>query len=494
MRIAIIGAGVGGLATAARLSARGDSVTVYESNSYFGGKLSEFWQGKYRFDAGPSLFTMPHYVASVFEAAGEDITQHFDYQRLDTLCHYFWDDQTSLRAFADKTKFADEVEAQLGVSAENILQTLAESERKYHLSGTIFLENSLQKISTWLNQKVWKAVRSSHTLDIFSTMNATNERLLRHPKLVQLFNRYATYNGSNPYRASGILNIIPHFEYGFGAFIPRRGMFDISRSLFELAKRKGAIFHFNQKIDEIVVENSTVTGIVSEGKIVDYDLVVSNMDVFYTYKKLLPHEPHPETTLSQAKSTSALIFYWGIKAEFAQLDLHNIFFSNDYRHEFDCLERGEVSDDPTVYVNITKKYCPADAPDGCENWFVMVNVPHNSGQNWDEMTTKIRSKVIQKLSKILKIDLEPLIENESTLDPRSIENRTSSHLGALYGTSSNNRMAAFLRHSNRSKTVKNLYFCGGSVHPGGGIPLCLLSAKIVSELIEENISQRKASF
>ena len=486
MKIAIIGAGIGGLATAARLSSQGHEVTVYESNSYIGGKLSEFWQGKYRFDAGPSLFTMPSYVESVFEAAGKQISQYFEYQKLDTLCHYFWDDGTTLRAHADKIKFGEEVEQQLGVPAERVLNALRESERKYEVSGMIFLEHSLQKLSTWFNKKVAQALTKTHTLDIFSTMNDTNERLLGHPKLVQLFNRYATYNGSNPYKASGILNIIPHFEYGFGAFIPLKGMFDITKSIFNLAENGNTKFYFNTKVEEIIVREGKATGLKIGDNIIECDIVVSNMDVFYTYKKLLPRETHPDKTLSQQKSTSAMIFYWGISTQFPSLDLHNIFFSNDYRHEFDCLEQGSVSDDPTVYVNITKKYCPNDAPDGCENWFVMVNVPHNSGQDWDEMTKNIRKNILKKLNFILKCDLNDFIENESMLDPRSIQSRTSSHLGALYGTSSNNRMAAFLRHSNQSAHLKNLYFCGGSVHPGGGIPLCLLSAKITSALIEEN--------
>jgi phytoene dehydrogenase-like protein len=200
---------------------------------------------------------------------------------------------------------------------------------------------------------------------------------------------------------------------------------------------------------------------------------------------LLPGEPAPERALRQEKSTSALIFYWGIRRQFPELDLHNIFFSEDYRHEFDCLAAGNISDDPTIYINITSKYTPADAPAGCENWFTMVNVPYNSGQDWDALIVETRRNVLAKLSRILGTPIEPLIACESLLDPRSIESKTSSHLGALYGTSSNNRMAAFLRHPNFSNRIRGLYFCGGSVHPGGGIPLALLSAKIVNDLIKE---------
>jgi len=179
-----------------------------------------------------------------------------------------------------------------------------------------------------------------------------------------------------------------------------------------------------------------------------------------------------------------LIFYWGIKQSFPQLDLHNIFFSENYKEEFDTLfQKKNVSNDPTVYINITSKKLSSDAPENSENWFVMINVPSNSGQNWDDIRTTARQNILSKLSRILKTDIESLIEEEEYLDPIRIEAKTSSHAGALYGASSNDRMAAFFRHPNFSK-VKGLYFAGGSVHPGGGIPLCLLSAKIVGELVE----------
>lgn len=468
------------------------TVEVFEANDYPGGKLSAFDLEGYRFDAGPSLFTMPQYVDRLFEVAGEVPTDHFRYQRLDVVCNYFWEDGARLSAWAEPKRFAAEVEQQLGVPSQRLDRALQDSARKYRLTGQIFLEHSLHKASTWLRPSVAKAMLQIPTLDIFSTMHDVNQKHLQHPKLVQLFNRFATYNGSNPYRASGILNIIPHFEHHFGAYIPEGGMYAITESLYQLAMRKGVQFHFSQKVSEIIVEQGQAKALrTADGQVHHADLTVSNMDVFYTYKKLLPKEKHPKKTLAQQKSTSALIFYWGIEKSFPELDLHNIFFSEDYRNEFALLEAGKVSDDPTVYVNITSKYCSEDAPAGHENWFVMVNVPYNSGQDWDSIITRTRQNVLNKLSRILKTEVAPLIACEEQLDPRSIDMKTSSHLGALYGTSSNDRMSAFLRHANFSNRIKNLYFCGGSVHPGGGIPLCLLSAKIVDELVAEKYSSVK---
>ena len=165
--------------------------------------------------------------------------------------------------------------------------------------------------------------------------------------------------------------------------------------------------------------------------------------------------------------------------------MHNIFFSENYELEFSKIFQDKtVGDDPTIYVNISSKYKKDDAPEGCENWFVMVNVPANEGQDWDAIVAETRKNILAKLSRLLGVNFNALISNESILDPRSIESKTSSYRGALYGSSSNHMMSAFFRHANFSGSIEGLYFCGGSVHPGGGIPLCLLSAKIVSGLVK----------
>lgn len=482
MKIGIIGAGIAGLAASVRLASQGHQVEVFERNNFAGGKLSEFELNGYRFDFGPSLFTMPHYVDELFEIAGENPRDHFNYQRMESVCNYFWDDQTRLIAYADIEKFAQEVHNKLGVSPHIIKAALTDAAQKYQLTGKTFLENSLHKSSTWLTKDVLKAFAQIHRLDIFKSMNDVNEKILKHPKLVQFFNRYATYNGSNPFQASGIMTIIPHFEHSIGSFLPEGGMYDISKSIYELAIRKGVQFHFGQNVEQILTQQKKIKGIVANTITHQFDAVVSNADIFYTYRNLLPHEKAPERILAQPKSTSALIFYWGIKKQFPELDLHNIFFSNDYKQEFDCLSKGKVSDDVTVYVNITSKYVKSDAPDYGENWFVMVNVPHNEGQNWAEIIARTKQNVIKRINTCLNTNLEELIETEDILDPRIIDSKTASHLGALYGNSSNTQMAAFMRHPNFSSDIKGMYCCGGSVHPGGGIPLCLLSAKIVGKL------------
>ncbi len=484
-KIGIIGAGIAGLACAVRLRVAGFEVDVYEANDYPGGKLSEIRNGDFRFDAGPSLFTMPQFVDELFQLAGVDSKTYFDYIRKDIVCQYFYEDGTKFTAFGDKDKYAKECEKTFEIKGDNVLNYFASSQSKYDLTASLFLEKSLHKLGTYLSTDTIKAILNLGKLDIFSTLDDVNKKHFSDPRLQQLFNRYATYNGSSPYQTPGIMSMIPHLEQHFGTFYPRGGMISITNAIYRLGMDLGVRFHYGKKVESIQLNSGKVQGLKVGGVDHPYDVVVSNMDIVPTYRNLLHGEKAPEKTLGQERSSSALIFYWGIKGDFKELDLHNIFFSTDYKAEFQTIfEENAVADDITVYVNITSKDDPEDAPQGHENWFVMVNVPGNKGQEWEEIIARTRANIITKLSRILKVKLDERIVCESILDPRTIESKTQSFQGSLYGAASNDRFAAFLRHPNFSNRIKNLYFCGGSVHPGGGIPLCLLSAKITAEMID----------
>ncbi len=483
----VIGSGIAGLASALRLKAKGYEVTVFEANSYPGGKLHAFESKGYRFDYGPSLFTMPHFVDELFQLFDEDPRKHFNYVKEDTICNYFWEDGTTFTVPAEKENFIIDAAKKFGEPIGNIKRYLANSEKKYDLTARLFLEKSLHKASTYLSTDALKGVLNMGSLDLNSSLHQVNEKYFHHPKLVQLFNRYATYNGSNPYSTPGIMSLIPQLEMRFGTYYPKGGMHEISQSLHRLAVSNGVSFHFDTKVNEVIYKNGVVKGIKTRDQTYKADLVVCNMDIFSAYQSILSTAPKPKKVLKQERSSSALIFYWGIKHSFNELALHNIFFSEDYQKEFDAIfHKHQILDDPTVYINITSKEDADHAPANAENWFVMINTPSNKGQDWEEIKKKAKSAIVKKLSRILKQDIEPIIETEEILDPVRIEQETLSHEGSLYGTSSNSKFAAFLRHPNFSSSIKNLYFCGGSAHPGGGIPLCLLSAKIVSDLIPSN--------
>jgi phytoene desaturase len=449
--------------------------------------LTSIERGGYRFDAGPSLFTMPELVLDLFRAAGKDPAGRFAFKRKEIGCHYFYPDGAFLRAYTDPEQLAAEAESVFAVPAQRVRRYLEHSESVYDLVGRTFLEKPLNRWGTWMTWSVARALLHVGQFDLGSTLHETNLRRLAEPRLVQYFDRMATYNGSSPYRAPGILAIIPHLEHNVGTFIPEGGMISITRSLYALAKELGVVFEFEAPVTRIVVEDSRASGVVRHGEHVASDLVVCNMDIVPAYRQLMPDEAAPERTLSQERSSSAVIFYWGVRKRFEKVELHNIFFAKDYPAEFQAIfEKGDIASDPTIYVNVTAKDIPADAPEGCENWFVMVNAPPNTGQDWDALIARVRRDVLEKLERHLGESVESHIEVEQILDPRGIEQRTSSYQGALYGTSSNSKWSAFLRHPNTAPKIRNLYFCGGSVHPGGGIPLCLNSARIATECVRED--------
>jgi phytoene desaturase len=481
----IIGSGVAGMATAIRLAVQGFEVHVYEKNSYPGGKLSSITVGGYHFDAGPSLFTQPQNIAELFALAGENMQEYLPYETLPIACRYFYEDGKVLNGYTDAEKFANEVHNVTGEDPEAVLNYLRQSQRLYNNIGGIFLNNSLHKAKTWLKPSIAKALATVKPEYLFKTLHNVNARRFKQPHTVQLFNRFATYNGSNPYEAPGMLSLIPHLEHNEGAFYPKGGMISITNALYKLAEKKGVHFYFDEAVQRIIENEGHAIGVVANGVNIYGDVIVSNMDVLFTYRNLLQDDKAAAKLAEQPRSSSAMVFYWGIKKEFAGLYLHNIFFSNDYKTEFDYIfNRGGLYHDPTVYINITSKMEPGlHAPQGTENWFVLVNVPAFKGQNMDAMVKQCRKNVIAKLNRMLQTNIEEYIEAEDMLTPLQIESRTASYAGALYGTSSNTKMAAFMRHPNFSRKIGRLYFAGGSAHPGGGIPLCLKSAKITAGLI-----------
>jgi phytoene desaturase len=487
----IIGSGVAGLAAATRLELQGFAVDVYERNGFPGGKLSMFEKDGFRFDAGPSLFTQPNHLEELFEEAGEPIAEYLQYTPVNITCKYFFENNKTVEAFSGNERLAEELHQKLEEPKENVLNYLAASQKLYDKVGTIFLNHSLHKKRTWFNKRIFGALGAVKLPYLFSNYNSYNSRQFKTSEATQIFNRFATYNGSSPYKAPAMLSLIPHLELNTGVYYPKGGMISITDALYQLALKKGVSFHFNMPVQHIIHTEGTAKGIVVNEENIYADVVVSNADIYFTWKQLINRVDKADKIVRQERSSSALIFYWGIGKKIAEPDLHNIFFSSNYKEEFNFIfNKKQLYNDPTVYVNITSKQELHHAPEGKENWFVMVNVPANTGQNWELITKQAKQLIIAKLNRLLKIDLESLIESETIMDPVAIEQQTGSYMGSLYGSSSNSRMAAFKRQPNFTTSIKNLYCCGGTVHPGGGIPLCLKSAAITASIIEKDFMKK----
>ncbi|MBK8341780.1 MAG: phytoene desaturase [Flavobacteriales bacterium] len=481
---AIVGAGFAGIAAAIRLARLGYRVTVFEANAMPGGKAAEWRIGPYRFDMGPTILTMPGYVDELFDLCGEDPRDHFNYAQLDPSSQFLFEDGTVVRMYADPERLADEFAERTTANRASVLEFLRRSKVKRELTDEVFLQRSLHRIRNYFNKPTLRGVLQFRKVEAFTSMARANAALFRDAKAAAIFNQYASYHGADPYAAPATLNLIAYYELALGSFSAKGGMHAVVKALVALAERQGVAFRFNTRVERILVERGHVRGVQVNNERIPFDLVVSNADAHSTYHRLLTDQPRPNRTLDQPRSSSVIVFYWGMDRTYPALQLNNLLMSGDGRAEYDHIfNKHRLFEDPSIYLHVSAKAHASDAPPGHENWFVMVSVPHNTGQDWDMLIRATRQRVVAKLERMLKAPVEPHIVREHVMDPRLVEELTSSAFGAIFGSSSSGVFASFLRHSNFSRKIKGLYFCGGSVHPGPSIPLCLLSAKITTDLI-----------
>ncbi len=482
-RVAIIGGGIGGLACSIYLAKSGYEVFLFEKNNSTGGKASEIRSNGFRFDTGPTLITMPFVIKDLFDSAGEKIEDYLTLIEKDVVCKYFFNDGSVFLQYRKQEKLLNEFNRFSYESGKNFLRYLDYVAKIYNFSAKLFLftpfeiHNILSRISTNDILKIFE-------INPFQTVHKANSKYFNDRRLIQLFDRYTTYVGSNPYQTSATYNIIPYVEYFFGSFTVKEGIFKIVEALNEVAKKIGVRIFTNSNVDQILFKDKVVNGIKVNGEAFYSNIVVSNADLIFTYEKLLKDFNSPEIKRyqRQEKSTSAIIFYFGVKGTHNQLEMDNILFSDDYKNEFeDLFLRKKIPDDPTIHIHISSRLNPGDAPSRFENWYMMINVPALKDLNFDLM--EVRSKIISKINRSTGIDLTNKITFEKVILPADIELLTSASDGSLYGPSANNLIAPFIRQKNKSRVYEKLYFCGGTVHPGGGIPLVILSGKITSDLI-----------
>jgi len=478
--IIIIGAGLGGLSAACRLARAGFSVTVLEKNETIGGKINIVEGEGYKFDTGASLLTMRHVLEELFEFCGKRVEDYLEILPLEPICRYFWSDKTQFDASQNIERTEREIAKLSPEDVESFRKYLADAKQKYEISERTFLAKSLNDLQQLLTPKNLPDLLKISTL---KTLDKHNAQYFKSEKLRQLFNRFATYNGSSPYKTPATFALIPYVEFGLGAWYVRGGMYEIPRALERLAIELGVKIYTESEVQKIVVENGKAVGVKVGGEVFAADIIVSNADAIETYRELLPVEN--KRIESREPSCSGFVLLLGTRKKFNQLAHHNIFFSDDYKAEFDAIFKEKIpAPHPTIYICATSRTDETQSPANHENLFVLINAPYTSAKvDWEKEKRNYRNLIIEKLEKFGLEGLNDSIDFEQIITPSDFETKYRANKGSIYGISSNGIFSAFLRVPNKAKDVENLYFAGGATHPGGGIPLVLLSGKMTAEMI-----------
>jgi phytoene desaturase len=492
-RVVVIGAGVGGLAAAARLAALGHRVEVHERAVTHGGKLGVYRRDGFTFDTGPSLLTLPQVFDDLFAATGgpSDLVL----EPVDPVCGYTFADGTRLDLPHDPAAVPAALDAALGPGRGAAWSALyARSARLWDLVGEPVLQRPLRARDL---TRFGTRLRDLRLVAPWRTLRGLGEELLPDPRLRAWLDRYATYSGSDPRRTPAVLSVTPYVEQRFGAWWVRGGLRLLGDALLDRCSGLGVAVHLGSEVSAVMTDRSGVTGVrLAGGGVVPADVVVSDVDASVLYGRLLERPAGPAARLGAALTRAALRRAPASVAGFVLLlaldgpgapgrAAHRVFFPPDYDAEFDALFRRPAPvPDPTVYVHAPAD--PASAPAGCEAWFVLVNAPPHDparGVDWDApgLRERYADRVLAALARRGE-DVRGRIRWCEARTPADLERDTGAPGGAIYGTASHGARAALLRPANRAP-VRGLYLVGGSAHPGGGLPIVALSAKIVAELV-----------
>ena len=492
-KISVVGAGIGGMSAAARLAKQGHQVTVFENSDQSGGKCRTEWFGDYAFDTGPSLLTLPAVFRDLFLKTGKRIEHVLEISPVDPAFNYNFADGSKVTfPNLSNPKTYLEIEKSFGISASNSWRQIIErSEKMWEASRDSFIESELTSIWPLLLRR--NLINQINQISPFTSLRSLSEKLNLDPHLKMIIDRYATYTGSDPRSAPAVLLTIAFVESTFGAWHIKGGIGQLSVALEQRCRDLGVDFQFKSLVTKILVERNKVEGIVlSDGKVVKSDLVISNSDAEYTFNSLIGNEVSSargerRKLKSATKSLAGFSLLLGLdngKSKAVDVKHHNVYFPENYDLEFDQIFTQKVPvTDPTIYLCAPKDSSMVKGADK-EAWFVLVNAPRHepeSGWDWKDGGQEYAQKIISKMDD-LGLNVTNRLDFMEYRTPADLENYAMAPGGSIYGTSSNSPVSAFLRARNRSK-VKGLFCVGGSAHPGGGLPLVGISAEIVAKAI-----------
>ncbi len=487
----IIGAGIGGLATAVFLARGGFKVSVYEKNSSPGGRCAQIIRDGYRFDLGATMLLMPGIYYEVFGSLNISLEQGKDIIPLENLYRIWFDDNSCLDFTSDRGKMKEQHERIEPGSYEKSIEYVEKGYKIFTSSMTRLINRNFYNPFQLVNLR---NIPFLFKIKAFTSHFRYAKKFFRHPHLLMAYTFQNIYVGQSPFDSPALFSMVPAAELTEGSFFPSHGgLYTVVQKLYEAARAEGVDFYFGKPVKKIRLEGKKAKGVISEDDTyADAEIVVANADLPYVYRELLPDKRMSRHIDSLKYSCSAICFHWGMDKIYSRLDHHNVFLSDGFRHGLDRIFRDKiVSADPSFYIHAPARSDPSAAPEGCDALSVIVAAGHidpKYKQDWDEIVKKTRMAVIARLKKLGFEDFEEHILTEICLTPVNWQNSCNISRGSVFGSLGHNILQmGYFRPHNRHDKYHNLYFTGGSTHPGNGIPNVLISAKLVSErIIKEN--------
>ncbi|MBV8376187.1 MAG: phytoene desaturase [Verrucomicrobia bacterium] len=496
-QVGIIGGGLGGLASACVLAARGYEVTVFERSEWLGGKAAVIQSDGFRFDMGPTILTLPRVLERIFAEAGRQVGGALELVRLDPQWRSFFEDGSTLDLVADLDAMASRLAAftHRSETPEGFRRFMKLSERLHRISDDYFFWRPVGGLQDMFDRR--SALKPNILRDLLAmrpgcSMGGTVRAHIPDRRVAQMVDHFAQYVGSAPDASPSVLCSIGHMQTGEGIWYPMGGTRAVPVALVELAKSLGVTFRCNSHLQRILISRDEVQGVqLEDGEMVRFDAVVSNSDSVRTHRELIGGPPAQafERRRRYEPACSGVVLYLGLKHRYNHLLHHNFVFSRDPEEEFHAIySKGEPAPDPTCYVCAPSGTEPAVAPTGGEALYVLVHTPYlRPGQDWSRMLPEYRRTILEKLKRTAGLeDIETRIIFEQALTPADIDRRYHVLNGAIYGLASHGRFLGAFKPGNRSPDVRGLYLAGGAAHPGPGMPMVLMSGWIAADALDQD--------
>lgn len=486
--VIVIGAGIGGIATAAHLAQQGLDVTVVEKNARPGGRCDRFVRQGHCFDTGPTLLVMPLVYEAEFAALGASLHERLDLQRVDPTYHLIFDDNRRLALTSDMKRMQTQLEAIEPGSFQGFLRYLEEGHRHYHLAMEKLVNHDFRTAADFFSPTNIPLLFQLKPL----TRHYDNmSHYFRHPRLKAAFTFQDVYMGLSPFEAPATFSMMPYTELAHGVWYPKGGMYRIVEALVEIAQSAGVSFAYNTAVAQIAVKGPAVRGVVlADGRFLPADAVVANADLPYVYQRLLPPNGLAPKLARKRYSCSVISFFWGLDKPYPELPPHTLFLADDYRANFDSIiDDLGLPQNPSLYVHAPARLDAAMAPPGADTLIGIAPVGHldeTGAQDWPQIRHRARQAIFNRLAGLGIDDLQAHIKFEVNYTPLSWRKRYNLVKGATHGLGHTLTQLGYMRPRNRHAQYHNLFFVGASTHPGTGIPTALVSARLTAvRLLQE---------